>query len=140
MLLSPLHRHWHGLLLFVLCFVLYGNSIPNGYAVDDYLVTINPNVQNGINGIPGIFTSSYVQDDTGTYDYRPIVLLTYALEKELFDLNPAFSHFFNVLLYAFTVLFIFFFLKKLLRGFHPILPFAIALLYCVHPPSYRSGQ
>lgn len=121
------------LLLIALCSLFYANSLFNGYAVDDYIVIQNQNVLRGIPGIPDIFTSSYIQDKTGNYDYRPIVLVSYALEREFFGENPTVSHLINVVLYMLTVCFIFFFLQKLLKNYHPILPFVITLLYCIHP-------
>ena len=116
-----------------LCFLLYGNSLFNGYGVDDYIVTQNEHVLRGIHGIPDIFTSSYVQDETGNYDYRPTVLVTYALEQQFFGFNTFVSHGFNILLYGLNVFLVFFLMSTLLRSSHPLLPFVITLLYCIHP-------
>lgn len=72
--------------IILLCFFLYGNSIKNNYSLDDNYVTVtsnqhqNPRIQKGIKGIPEIFTSHYVQSNQQSFEYRPIVLTTFALE------------------------------------------------------------
>lgn len=55
------------LLILVLTFLLYGNTIKNKYALDDNYVTItnpdrpnNPKIEKGIRGIPKIFSSHYI--------------------------------------------------------------------------------
>ncbi|MEZ4889874.1 MAG: hypothetical protein R2779_04690 [Crocinitomicaceae bacterium] len=55
-----------------------------------------------------IFTSPYYSDDAGyAYGYRPMVHLSFALEHELFGQKPGAGHFINVLLFAFSVIFVF---------------------------------
>jgi hypothetical protein len=97
------------LLLLLFCFLLYGNSISNGYALDDELVTttdrqIHPLVDQGISGIPSIFTQSYSVNEEQNYEYRPLVLTTFAIEKSMFGTSENWvhiSHFIQVLLYFF---------------------------------------
>jgi hypothetical protein len=77
-------------MLFVLIsFLFYGNSISNGYSLDDELVTttdrkVHQNVEKGIAGIKSIFTSNYAIDGKQNYEYRPIVTLSYAIEKSVY--------------------------------------------------------
>ena len=81
-------KSWY--ILFVLiCFLFYGNSISNGYSLDDELVTttdrkVHQNVEKGLAGIKSIFTSNYAIDGKQNYEYRPIVTLSYAIEKSVF--------------------------------------------------------
>jgi len=64
-------RSWPGkyflhLIVFGFAFILYLNSIPNDYNLDDNLVTINHRLTSrGISAIPAIFTSHYYEDESG---------------------------------------------------------------------------
>ncbi len=93
--------------IFALCFILYGNSIQNEYALDDAFVTVakesHPTYQlvsRGIAAIPTIFKTHYAKDPNQSYDYRPLVTSSFAIEYQIFGRNPHVSHFINVLLYA----------------------------------------
>src|SRR5580700_11178998 len=97
------------LLIFGLVFLLYGNSIRNNYALDDNYVTVttpekpnNPRIEKGISGIPKLFTTHYIESATQSFEYRPLVLVTFAIEYQFFGSNPHVSHFISVLLYAIT--------------------------------------
>ncbi|MBI2968069.1 MAG: tetratricopeptide repeat protein [Bacteroidetes bacterium] len=123
-----------GFCIFIFAFLLYGNSIRNKYALDDEMVVLNnARVQKGIRGIPAIFTTHHSIDLKSRYEYRPVVLLTFAVEYELFGKNPHISHFINVLIYAFTCLLIFYLLVQLLPGYYIIFPFITVLLFTAHP-------
>ncbi len=138
------------ILIFIVLLV-YGNSINNEYAIDDSIVTRGlSKIENGIADVPSIFNTRYIQDGDRDYGYRPIVLLTFALEKEFFSGFPEdqteeekekkdkltqanISHLINVVLYAFVAFFLFGFLKKLLVHNHVLIPFLITALFIVHP-------
>ena len=127
------------ILLFAgLAFLFYGNSIFNNYSVDDEYVTYtNKTVQQGFKGIPEIFSTFYVSSSGNlgeqSFDYRPMVKLTYAIEYGIFGRNPHWSHFFNVLLFAFTCVFLFLLLRRLLKGYNILFPVGITLLFLAHP-------
>ena len=92
----------HRLLLVLIVFVFYGNTLKNGYALDDNIVTGKENVTaQGIASIPKIFKSYYIDRSKDVKaDYRPIVKVSYAIEHELFGVHAAISHFFNVFFYV----------------------------------------
>jgi hypothetical protein len=123
------------LFLFLLCFLLYGKSVKNFYAMDDeFVINGNEQVQKGIKAIPEIFSSTYVVDNhKSSYEYRPVVKALYAVEYQIFGLKPHLSHFFNVLLYALSIVLLYSVLLKLLNHYNPILPFLITLLFLIHP-------
>lgn len=121
------------LLLLVTCLVFYGNTIFNEYSLDDYIVRDNYYVNQGLSGIYGIFTSNYINDESGSYEYRPIVLVTFAIEYFFFGKNTYISHGINILLYLITVLYLFYVFKKLLPNYNIVIPFLIAFLFCIHP-------
>ncbi|HXB12407.1 MAG TPA: hypothetical protein VNZ45_10500, partial [Bacteroidia bacterium] len=73
----------------VLCFALYGNSIPNGYSLDDeFVLHGDTTVQKGIAGIPKLFGMRYAWDQKGAYGYRPVVKASFALEDQFFGVSP----------------------------------------------------
>ena len=76
-------------LLILWVFLFYGNTIKNTFALDDELVTCtdrqeHPLVSKGIAGIPKIFTSAYASNEEQNYEYRPLVLTSFAIEKSVF--------------------------------------------------------
>jgi tetratricopeptide (TPR) repeat protein len=128
-------ERWYSLIIFCFAFALYSNSIFNGYNLDDELVTQNHRLTSkGITAIPEIFKSAYYEDKAGyKYEYRPVVLASFAIEHTLFGDNSQISHLINVLLYALLCVLLFIVLKQLLHCFNPLLPFIIGLLFISHP-------
>jgi tetratricopeptide (TPR) repeat protein len=122
-------------IVFTFSFLVYFNTLFNDYNLDDELVTQNHRLTSkGISAIPEIFSSPYYEDKAGyKYEYRPIVLVTFAIEHTFFGDNPHVSHFFNVLLYAFLCVFLFNVLIRLLKGYSPWFVAIIVLLFAVHP-------
>jgi len=140
-------------------FVLYANSIPNDYALDDAIV-IHKNrfVIQGFEGIPKIFKYDTFTGFFGEEKqlvaggrYRPLSLVTFAIENQLFGEkgkdtagnsafvgNPQVSHFFNVLLYALTGIVLFQILQRLFPGIEDkkiwwSIPFIASILFLAHP-------
>lgn len=128
------------LMLFGLVFLLYGNSIKNSYAFDDNYVTVtdpghpnNPRIAKGFKGIPEIFRTHYVEMDQQSFEYRPLVLATFAIEYQFVGSNAHVSHFINVLLYAFTCMLLFIILARLIGRSGLLPPLIVTLLFLVHP-------
>ena len=128
------------LLIFAIVFVLYGNCIKNSYGLDDNLVTIttpekpnNPRIEKGIRGIPKLFTTHYVESASQSFEYRPLVLVTFAIEYQFFGSNPHISHFISVLLYAITCMLLFTLLSRFLKNYNLIFPLFIVFLFTIHP-------
>lgn len=120
--------------VFILAFLLYGNTIRNGYSLDDTYVTQNNfKVQKGFAGIPEIFTSRYVDEEGNAFGYRPVAMVTFAIEYELWGQNPHMSHFINVVLYALILLFLFKILRKIFKKKHILYLLAVVLLFAAHP-------
>ncbi len=98
------------LILFISGFLLYGNTIFNKYALDDAIViTKNQFTKKGIKGIPKILSTEFFTGFFGKKKnlvsggrYRPLSVVTFAMEYELFGENPHISHFINILLYITT--------------------------------------
>ncbi len=131
---DQLASQWIYVILVLLGFVLYGNTIPNEYALDDQFVTNNnPLVSKGFAGIPDIFSSLYAKEKEANYGYRPIVQTTFAIENQFFGFNPHISHFINVLLYIFLCIMLFRMLKRLFPDVNIYAIFMIILLFIAHP-------
>ncbi|GAB4138638.1 MAG: hypothetical protein Fur0041_13650 [Bacteroidia bacterium] len=124
------------LVLFLLCFIVFGNTLFNNYALDDEFYTAGANklTQKGISGIPEIFTTrTFYNNDGSGYSYRPVAAASFALEIAAFGENPHVSHFINVLIYAVTILLLFAVLKRWFVNQGEWFAFFVTLLFLVHP-------
>jgi len=136
------------LLFFIFSFLFYGNSLKNKYALDDDYVTVTnfpikgqkyiPNhtlVAKGIKGIPKIWKSRYVNDDESSFDYRPLVIVSFAIEYSFFGQNPFMSHLINIIIYFILVCLIFLTLLKLFESYEYkfTLSFLTAFIFLIHP-------
>ena len=92
-----LHTKWAAWVVFAFSALLYLNTIPNKYNMDDELVTINHRLTSkGLSAITEIFTEPYYKDKLGySYEYRPVVLFSFAIEHQFLGESPHRSHFFN---------------------------------------------
>lgn len=128
-------RNRYALLVFLVGFFVFANGIKNDYNLDDELVTQNHRLTSkGIAAIEQIFTEPYYKDASGySYEYRPMVLLSFAIEHDLFGDNPHASHFINVILYSLLCVFLFLLLRKLLSKEWELVSLITALLFTVHP-------
>jgi len=136
------------IILFVFTFIVYGNSIMNDYALDDLVVdSQNDFVKKGVGGIKDIMTNDaftgYLKKSTNNIvaggRYRPLSLVTFAIEYQFLGLSPHFSHFINILLFAICAIGIFIFIRKLfehsqLKLFaNSAIPLLTTLIFIAHP-------
>lgn len=129
---------WVGLGLAVFAFLLYANTLGHQYVLDDPLaIGKNELVQKGISGIPELFGRHYRAGTEGAGAsallYRPLSLVTFAVEWSMAPGSPFLGHLMNVLWYALTVALLFFGLQRLLAGRHWLLAAGAALLFAAHP-------
>lgn len=126
---------WLAALTALLAVLLYANTIPNNFAIDDNaVITANPYVQQGLKGLGGIFTSDvWVGADAEIGYYRPVPMATFALEHQLWGGNPHLSHAVNILLYALTGWLLCLLLFKVFNRYNPLIAFGTALLFIAHP-------
>ncbi|MBN8703450.1 MAG: tetratricopeptide repeat protein [Bacteroidetes bacterium] len=124
-------------ILFICAFLLYGNTLGHDYALDDDIYTRkNTYIQQGFSALSDIFNKGSLHGFNGFNDaqYRPIALLNFMIEVQLFGLNPHVSHFFNIVFYGITCVFVFLFLLKLTNEkFTPLMALTGALLFTFHP-------
>jgi hypothetical protein len=122
--------------LFLFAFLLYQNTVPNGYVLDDNMYyTHNKFVQQGFKGIPGILTKSTYYGFNGKNEqiYRPLPVVVFAVEHAFFGNNPHAGHLCNTVAYALCCVILFLFLRRLLYGFPLVLPLCVTLLFTAHP-------
>ena len=127
-------RYW-ALAVAVIGFVLCVNTISNQYALDDNNSIIQNNyVQEGFSGIPKLMTIDYWYfAGMNLGYYRPLSLITYAIEHQFFGNDPHVSHFDNALLYGLSGLLLFMFLLQIFPKKHISFSFLICLLFIAHP-------
>ena len=119
----------------ILGFLIYLLTIGHGFVLDDNLViTQNAHVQKGFSGIGELLTTNYAHGHLNFNDglYRPLSLVTFAVEKSLFDLSPKASHFIQALLYGLLLIVLGKWLQSML-GEHAWSAFWVLLLFALHP-------
>jgi len=122
------------LIIFMAVFLLYGNTIRNGYNLDDtYVAQDNPRVMKGLAGIPEIFTSRYVDEEGNSFGYRPMAMATFAIEQELWGQNPRMGHLVNTMLFALCAMLLYLVIRKIFHDTSRFFAMAVALLFIAHP-------
>ncbi len=133
-------------IIFLFAFILYANTIPNDYALDDAVViTNNHYTQQGFSGIKDIFSydsfkgfNESMLNGVQGGRYRPLSIATFAVENHFWGNNPHISHFINILLYAFTCVLLYIILSEFLKKYsHTVwylsIPFIATMLFAAHP-------
>jgi tetratricopeptide (TPR) repeat protein len=132
------------LIIISLCF--YANSFRNEYVLDDEaVIQRNEYVQKGFSGIAKILSTdaydSYYKQSNANQKlsggrYRPLSIVLFAIEHQLWGESPHKRHAVNILLYILCVLSIFYFLRNYLFKALPNgedIAFIAALLFAIHP-------
>ena len=136
--------------LIIVCFVFYGNTLHLKYAYDDLMaITGNQFTKQGFQGIGDILTSDFFTGFFGKDEnmvsggrYRPLSLVTFALEYQFFGENPMISHLINVLLFTVVSILLLILLMKFAKSrgskhdqgkWYFSAPFLICLLFIAHP-------
>lgn len=138
----------HKILLFSIAFLLYANTLTHEYTQDDAIVIYdNMFTQKGVEGIADIlkydtFYGFFKEEGKAKLvsggRYRPLTLVMFAVEKELFGEKPFAHHLINVLLFALLVVLLYNVFKLMLARYFPpdalgVFAFSAALLFAVHP-------
>lgn len=124
------------ILLGIVSFVLYANTMMNGYVMDDVIVLKeNTMVMQGIKGIPELLATPHMRGYLVIPNdlYRPLSLVMFAIEYTFFGQSPTGYHFMNVLWFAGCVIALFIFLNKFFDGKRTAVAFVAALIFAVHP-------
>ena len=137
-MINPINKIYQIIALSLVTFIIYFNTLFNDYALDDKAAIYQNEVtKEGINGIKDIFTHYYYYGglSSNTHTYRPVVSLTHAIEWQIFQRNPAVSHFVNILIYIITIIILYRLLTFLFEKRFPdsVVPFFGTLLFALHP-------
>ena len=142
------NRKLLGLLFFLLGFLLYANTFGHDYTQDDAIVIYDSSfTTQGIQGIDeilkydafrGFFKEAGKERLVSGGRYRPLSQILFALEYELFGLNPSIGHVINALLYGFSGFVLYSLLLLLFQpSFKPSfthwVAFVATLLFVAHP-------
>jgi Tfp pilus assembly protein PilF len=150
--LAPVKRNWMPYLVtFLLGFVLYVNTVPFDYTLDDKLyITANTFTKKGFDGFHDIWTNDLMTGFFGSKKnlveggrYRPLSQTTHAIEWEFFGNNPHISHFLNVILYGLIGVLLLSVLKRVFswkedRWWWSV-PFVATALFLAHPTHTEVG-
>ena len=112
----------------LLSFILYGNTISHDFSLDDNYITDNLPPDNKV-------LESFDQN-FDRVDYRPIPIITFALQKVLQgEIKPNTSHFLNIIFYILGAFAFYNLLLYLLKKHEKkyILAFCITLIFVAHP-------
>jgi tetratricopeptide (TPR) repeat protein len=139
---------WASWLIFLVSFLIYANTLGHEYTQDDAIVIYdNEFTTQGISGIPdilrydtfrGFFKVEGKDKLVAGGRYRPLTLVMFAIEWELFGNNPFMGHLISILLYGFTAVLLYWLLLSLFKNYKKELPVGLfvlgaALLFTVHP-------
>lgn len=136
------------LVLAAFALLLYGQTLGFDYVLDDgEMVVRQPSVVKGLAGIPEILTTATTF--AGTFEqnnqkqelnaskqrsaYRPLSLVTFAVEYHFAENNAVLRHAVNTLLYALAVVVVFGVFIQLCASIHALLPFLATLIFAAHP-------
>lgn len=134
---------WLSLLLALITFIVYSNTIGNGFVLDDVMVVKdNFIVPQGMKMIPEILKTLRLSGYANmSNEYRPLSLIMFATECDVArwtsengnPFNPAIHHFMNIVVFMGCVTGLFTFLHKLFDGKKIAVSFMAALLFALHP-------
>jgi tetratricopeptide (TPR) repeat protein len=136
---------WQYLTLFTLAIVLYANTFHHGFVLDDEAVIVrNTFVQQGISGIPAIFSN----DSYAGYErvagrehlltggrYRPLSLAIFAIVFSIFGANSTPFHILAILFYALCGMVMYRLLLLILKDVYQgvLIAFITTAIFLVHP-------
>ncbi len=110
-----LRRALPPVILMILGFTAYLNSLPNSFHFDDYdAIVENPAIRD-LKHIPSYFTDTATWTMSVARDWRPVVSTTFALSYWLGGLNPVIFRLFNLFLHIGTAYFLYLILTDIAR-------------------------
>ena len=129
------------IVVIAVCFLVYGNTLRNGFVYDDIpQVVQNPWIRD-FRYLPEIFsTNAWAFQGISSNYYRPLLHISFLLTYQLFGLAPWGFHLVNIVLHAGVSILVFLIASRLFSVTSPqaspvsrFLPFIAAMLFAVHP-------
>ncbi len=121
------------IILIIVGFSLYANSFNNALFWDDDDSIVRNTYVHDLKYFPKYFTQNLIAGSGQVSNYwRPLLLTSFAIDYQLYGLNPVGFHVVNTLLHIFSALLAFILLLKLTRK-NFWLSFLPSLLFLIHP-------
>ncbi len=132
----------HCLFLALLCFICYANSTHNPFIWDDESLIVNNQTLHDWRNISFFFTPNAWPTDFSNF-YRPLQLVSYCIDYQVWRLNPFGYHLTNILIHTFNCILLYVLLVLLLH--HGWASFIGSMIFTVHPlhveaVTYISGR
>lgn len=129
-----LRKYFPFILLFLIGFLIYFNSLSNGFVWDDEEQIVNNNVIRDLKNIPimfssGAFNSGGTGKLLGIY-FKPLMTFTFAIIYSLFKLNTFYYHLVSVIIFIINSCLVYILLMKFFDKNKSLL---LSLLFLVHP-------
>lgn len=128
--------------LLAACVLAYSNTFANKFVLDDNSIIVENSRIRALDRWADLFTTPYWGTQSEDLLYRPLTVLTYAIDRHFSlparagdELDPTLFHVNNLLLHALATWLLWRFLRALLAG-HPAAEsgaFCAALVFAVHP-------
>ncbi len=130
--MKPAKEFVYPLLLIFIVFMIYGNTIGNQTAHDDYLV-ITESIKKGFGGIKEIIKNKEANSaDYIVPIYRPVRQLFTAITVGIFGYSYKNLHLLNISIFSLVVLLVYNWLRKLLPQYNAFYIFLICLVFATH--------
>ena len=113
----------------IIAILIYANSLSNQFAYDDEWIITDRPVVHGVDRIAEVLTAEYWPDEFDSGLYRPITLVSFAVDWEIWDGNAFGFHLTNIVLHALVSALIVF---LLMCFFPPWYAWAGGMVFAVH--------
>jgi len=115
---------------FILVFLVYGQTLFGDFVFDDQSIVSHGQLFQNLNNLPQVATMGYWTNESGLY--RPVVLITYALNHSFFGPEPFSFHLVNLILYAWTGYLLYLLIRRLFPK-QKLLAYLSSILFLVLP-------
>lgn len=135
------NKHIIAGILALIAMVFYANTFQNKFALDDDVVILrNDHVQAGIKGIPDLLNKDsfhgYLKKGTDFLPggrYRPLSLITFAIEQSISKDNAFMGHLINVVLYGLSIGLLYLLLRNHFFKYKPDIAILSAFIFAILP-------
>jgi tetratricopeptide (TPR) repeat protein len=129
---------WAVILLVAIAMIVNIRTITYEYTYDDAAFTSSGNlidIRKGMASIPELMThaKNYCFDKSNIGSYRPLLPVSFAIERQFTQFDSNVSHTVNLILFALLIFMLFKVLRRMFAGSSIYIPFFILLLYELHP-------
>jgi protein O-mannosyl-transferase len=118
---------------FIIGFIVFFNSLFNGFVGDDDIQIVNNPSVHTIYNIPQLFTGGTFYNGSGKLMgvyYKPLLSSFFAIEYGLFGANPFLFHLVQIVFHTLNTCILFIFLSKFFKKSYS---FLLSLVFLLHP-------